>query len=567
MHTRWSFRPTTSERSSLTQPENGLDGLPHVRVGDALLPAVGPSFEDDPRGVVVLRRLARVLAWLDDQLLEPIEVEARGCFRTVWVFQLIGYRIDGNRHLVEPMRRKGGAEFPQTYSVELLRPLSSPDWVPFILQDQGLSDFGPQRHLFRRDRAIAIEERWIATEAYKRLLCDERFRRLRKNLLPSALALNPELMRIVRACDERGQGKGVNSEDYSLIWRHERAFSTVARENARLLSLAFKAVEEGEIDASGDLVAQLYDGLRTRGVPRATWRRLAQHGASFLLPALRHFDGLLLDATAMYLRALSAAQISFPPGDAVLSLWLRNWPGRVNLPELIHEGEGRNSPVLAAFLREGQRVAGTLEAAVWVEDAPIVLEWAYTERPELDKLQRRAGWPWLMRQARAWDRRRLLLSHKGPREWPCTLPRYEADGYCSTAIGTLEALVDEGAAFHNCLGTMAGECQRGYAQFFAVRCSQTGARVAVAAVAWHSERQAWLLGNLKGPANTEVPPQVREFGKLLAAEYARRAAHLPPPASDPMAELFAQVACETQEEQYASIVPRAPAIAELSAEA
>lgn len=520
-------------------PVRGRDGLPHLRVGDAGLPDDLPVFADDLEGVLPRLRMAGLLRWLDGRLNRPTEIEVSSRRRTVWVFGSIGYRVDYALRRVVPLLRMGGQVLRQDYTVELLRPLSNPRWVPFILREAGLSDYGPQRPLFRADGSIGLQEGAIAEATFRRLARDERFRELRRRLLPSALALDPELLRIAHACRDRHYKAAVDSVRYSLIWRHDSAFRTAARENSRLLPLAFEAVRRGEIDPRGDLVHQLHDALRERGLPRQAWRHLAQHGVECLFPLWRRLRVSALEGTAAYLRDLCVAGADLPPARVAYIHWLRVQVGWQGMAGEAGAGVSCRAPsfVAAAYLREAWSASGALRRGALTENAPVVFEWVRAVQPQPDKLQRRAGWGWLVRKARAWNRRQTLLRHTGAREWPSVLEHFEADGLRASAIRTLEELIDEGTAFHNCLGRLAAECQSGEATFFVVRRTRTNERIAVAAVAWHDRLGAWILGNVKGPANSEVSPVVRSFGCRLAAEYGRLAsaphgavAVRPPPA-------------------------------------
>jgi hypothetical protein len=138
----------------------------------------------------------------------------------------------------------------------------------------------------------------------------------------------------------------------------------------------------------------------------------------------------------------------------------------------------------------------------------------------LDTLQRGAGWGWLVKVGLARERRHLLLSADGPREWPCALETFKYGDYRATALLSVEAMVDEGAAFHNCLGTLVEDCQEGRTRYFVVRRVRSGERVAVVAISWVDRSRCWALTDVKGIANTKVPFAVLEFAILLAAEHA-----------------------------------------------
>ncbi len=90
-------------------------------------------------------------------------------------------------------------------------------------------------------------------------------------------------------------------------------------------------------------------------------------------------------------------------------------------------------------------------------------------------------------------------------------------------------MIDEGAAFHNCLSSLSESAASGRSRFFVIRDAMTRRRIAVACVSWQAKRSTWVLGNIKGPANIDPCQAVVEFGLALAMEYGRVAAHLPSP--------------------------------------
>ena len=153
------------------------------------------------------------------------------------------------------------------------------------------------------------------------------------------------------------------------------------------------------------------------------------------------------------------------------------------------------------------------------EDLRFVFRWAAQASPRLDKLQRRAGWPWLLRRATLAERRRLLMQVEGPRGWFSALDEVASGGLRATVMATVEELVDEGIAFHNCIADYVLECQLGESRIFAVRDVECGRRVAVVRLDYDEGEKAWVLHDVLGIANEPVGDEVRAFAERLAQAY------------------------------------------------
>jgi hypothetical protein len=170
------------------------------------------------------------------------------------------------------------------------------------------------------------------------------------------------------------------------------------------------------------------------------------------------------------------------------------------------------------------QVCSFSEPSALHEDLRLAFLWAEAEQPRLDKLQRRAGWPWLVRHAFEGERRRLLLEVKRPRTWSSALGEVASGGLRATPVDSAEGLIDEGMAFHNCIASYILECQRSRQRIFAVRERQCGRRVAVIRIDYDGTAGRWVLNDVLGIANAPVCDQVRVFAAELARTYNERMA-------------------------------------------
>lgn len=462
-------------------------------------------------------RLAALLRYLDRCLDQRPEVVRGDGYRTVWVFGALGYRVDSRLRAVYPVRRDAdGAVVAAEYTMELFRPLATQNFLPFVVRRLGLSDFGPQRHLFRKPVTIAGEEYRISQEAYRQLLRDPRFRELRERHLPRALALDPVLCGITLASRREIRSR-IASDHYSLVWQHEQTLRQAARECPWMLPLVVTALDEGWIDPVGDVVHQLSQAFREEELQPATWRYLVHHGTRFLRPVWRRTDrGHRMRAVVEFLRELERAGHPAPPPSWAISAWLGF---RVGHPARMDPGWNPIPPEVSRIaMLEAKRVRGTLQEFLLHEDLRLVFTWASRELPRLDKLQRRAGWAWLLRQGSAQEKRRLLLQTAEPKSWPFAIGAVESREFRATPVDTVEGSVEEGMGFHNCIAGYVEECQEGVVRIFVVKERISGRRLAVVRLDWR-EVSGWVLQGVLGVANTPVGDKTKAFALHLLGRY------------------------------------------------
>ena len=501
----------------------GVPSVPSVPRFTAV-PQFVPNMADTAGALLrygaLMRRLDR---WLD----APLVVKREADGHTVWLLDAVGYRVNRRTRTVHAVYHGRNGVRRGNFSVDLMAFLRLPFWLEFVVRRLGLSDSGAQGQLFAVDVQVQAEEQWLCQEAYRALRRDPRFALLQRERLPRALGLDPVLHAIALGARARPDLGGLDSRDFNLVWQHENLFRTLAREAPQLLPLAAIALREEKLPACEDPLADLHALCAAHGLRPATWRYLVRHGVRWLRPVWRAMGNRRrVTATLAVLRAFAAAGHPPPPPAREMRAWLEF----AHEPEFGDDFLGLPPAVTAACFAAARSPAARHDEALRA-DIRLALRWGHALRPQLDKPQRRAGWPWVRRQALAWQRRARPggPGHytEGDARWAAPLPGYEAAGFQARALISAEELVDTGLAFHNCLADFADACRMGGTHVFVIRNTLLRRDVAVAALGRVSTGGRWLLQDLKGPCNQPVSGALTAFAHGLLQAFA---AAIPPDA-------------------------------------
>lgn len=488
---------------------------------DAALPR---HLADSLEANVYKRRLLSLCRHLEAQLQTPVSVKHDADGRTVTVFGSVAYRVDDSSKTISPGRVDRDGRFRAAdYRVELLRPLCTSWWLRLVIQDLGVSDRSDQGHLLLSDQEIADAETWLADTAYCLLKADLRFQQIRFQGLPQALNLDPELTTIALGARPRGRRLHLLSNLYSTVWQYETEFRRVAGENPRLLPLLAVCAQKRGLDPNHDPVQQIRELFAAAGLSKAAWRYVTRHGARvFKLPWAMAAHQALADVAVEYLRVLDEAGLPPPPPPAVINAWLRVYVARGT--DRVHFRWGWCDvprDVLAIALRQADRHRYSDSLAAFVEAFLGVVQWAGATTPTLDKNQRRAGWPWLVRRWRAWEREEQDKAKAEGLEWDSAVLAFEHGPYWLTPLCSGRELVEEGIAMRNCMASLAPDCVAGNVRLFSVRRRSTGGRVACIGILRNREAHNWQVFDVKGFANKPVGRGLANLARYVAECHSR----------------------------------------------
>lgn len=467
-----------------------------------------------------LHRLAVFCAWLDRQLQHPVHAEGKiGHFRKVHVFKWLTYSINYKNRCITSGASINGCYEPTGAEIEMGRPLFSHLWIFPILKNLDLACNG-QIDLFLDEAEVNDIAQWIAVTAYRLLLRNPLFQRLRRVTLPQYFKLPPLIYSIALASRPRPVGPLIDSGTVNHVWRNEKAFQQVEKENPQLLPLLLAFIEQipaGDGIKAKDPVMALKNVFRAFGVSEASWRYLVRYGARlFKIPweisrGQPHFE-----VAIRYIKALQFAGLPPPPPPSVAKAFLHGYNGHREDDARIYEHflGGIDPAVLRTGLWEAdqRRQAGVVEG--FAEEFLGVCWWAENFPGSLDSNQVKAGWAWLVRQWQAEGEMQAMLEGIDPLCWLTRIDAYRAGHLAVIPINSAVDLVHESIAMRNCLQTRMVECACGDFEVFSVRDGRTGKRKGCIGFCFDSKGLP-IIEDMKGFANTPPTGEIRQIAQDL----------------------------------------------------
>ena len=474
---------------------------------------------------LLVDRLSRFYAWLNDRLEQPVAVTERNCIRFFSVFGAVGYLFGLQSRTFTSMRRGVGRWEKVPGNVELLKPLSGPAFLQPCLEQAGISEQIPQASLFHTPDLARQHDEWLCRAAYRLLREAPRFRALRRSWLPQAFALDPDARRIALRSGAHRPDIAILSDTYMMVWQDLPRLLRVERENPQLLPLVMAAMKRGVVRRGADPVQALKRRLLSEGVSEAGWRYLTRHGSRLFRCAwARRGTQTQLDMAVQVLRKLQAAGLPPPLPRSLQQEWFgitAHWievPSELIAAAAMQCAQGDAKPALP--LSGGPRIVPEIFARI--------ARWAVETGLEMDRHQCRQGWPWLERRYRRWQRGEGVDPAAEYREWPMLPAPLRVRGIVAVPLRTSRELREEGWAMHNCVGRAAGPCMAGRERYFSLRDGESGRRVATM-VLKNDGNGGWTPGDVLRSYNRPAPTHVRRAAVRVAEEYAKRALAFPLP--------------------------------------
>jgi hypothetical protein len=455
------------------------------------------------------RRLRILCEWLDDHLDNAVRVSAAGSgVRQVKVLDGLAFKVDSNRREISCAHLLSGEVVPGDWIFEVGHPLSSPRWLAPVIANLGLVSQVQGDIIFDANESVELRD-WLAGTAYRLLCRDPDFQALRRRL-PGLFEIPREIVSIALACRPRPIGPLIDSRSVNDVWRNEKAFRLVARENPQLLPLLFafvSRIREGEAVQTKDPIQTVKERFRQGEVSEAGWRYLTKHGARiFRIPWELSGNQCPLEVAIRYLNALDDAGLPPPPPPSIQRVLLHGYNQHVNETITVEEHfQAMIDPVaLRAGLLEADRRRRQGTVAGFIDEFLGVCWWSAHIPEPLDDNQAKAGWPWFLRRWQEAERVQQKLDESESLSWTTRLDEFSDESVRVVPLRSSEDLVREGQAMRNCLENYASRCEDGEFEVYSVRDAVTGKRLGCIGVRY-AEFGLPIIVDTKGIANT--PPK------------------------------------------------------------
>ena len=488
-----------------------------------------PNYLPDWQRHEVLRRLISLCEWLDDRLDRPAHTHtnSKDC-RQVHVFEGLSYFINYEKRYITSGSLINGRYEPTGAVFEVGRPLTSHQWILPILKNLNLAN-GDQGDIFFDVSMVDDIAQWMAETAYRLLLRNPDFQEFRRITLPRQFKLPKDIYSIAMASRPRPIGPLIDSRTMNDVWRNEKAFRQVARENSQLLPLLLAFIEQippGQIVHTKDPIMTLKNKFRASGISEAAWRYLVRYGARLFRVPWEISNGQShLDVAIRYLEALQFADLPPPPPPSVVKAFLHGYNNHRDHDARIAEHfQCKIDPVVlrvGIWEADRRRQDGTVEG--FAEEFLGVCWWSEGVAHLLDDNQAKAGWKWFVRRWQEEEEAQALLEDVEPLHWLTRVEECQVGQFTVVPINSSEELIRESLAMRNCVQTYMNDCVSGDFEVYSVRDSRTGKRRGCIGFSFDSDGTP-TIEDIKGFANTPPRGEVKQvayglFVKLQDVEW------------------------------------------------
>ena len=497
-------------------PARDAEPKPVLSLGSASKSAEPPLYMADWQQFEAKRRLTTLCEWLDDRLDQAAHTSAISKhLRRITVFESLAYEINTDRRSIVSGTLVQGRYEPNNVVFEIGRPLTSHLWLIPVLKNLNLAD-AAQGDLFFVDSELDDIAQWLAQTTYRLLLRNPDFQEFRRIGLPKLFKLPKDIYSIALASRPRPIGPLMDSRMFNDVWRNEKAFRQVARENPHLLPLLQAFIEkipDGETVQTKDPVLTLKKSFRDSGLSEASWRYVVHHGSKLFRDAWSSTRGQpALEVAVRYLDALESAGLPPPPPPSIVKAWLHGYnPHRENDARIEAHFQHMIDPVaLRAGLIEADRLRQMGEVEGFAEEFLGVCWWSEHILELLDDNQQRAGWSWFVRRWKEAEAAQAKLDDTDKRHWMTRLESFQKGRMTVVPIDSSEELILESMAMRNCLQSYTEDCSSGRFEVYSVRETQTGKRKGCIGIRFDDDGVP-MIADVKGFANTPPIGEVQQI--------------------------------------------------------
>lgn len=282
-------------------------------------------------------------------------------------------------------------------------------------------------------------------------------------------------------------------------------------------ALTALAVRGARLSPNADL-AELKVRLAEFGINQRGWRMVTKFGDALLNPIAE--DGRSAPPEAAFrnfcafIRLVQQCEMDIPPPPELVrvlfALLLPRGRSLADLPVGLFRAAWSRA---VALQYQGNDLEGFIESSL-----PDVLRWHFESGHE-SAPQTPREWRWYEDLAQHWTQR---CAHElSFDEWPALLKTpVESRGVMAVELLDVESLSDEGTAMNHCVGAYFPLCDDNEYRVFSLRKRATGERVATLGITL--DERWWVIDQVRGPNNDDVPAWIRDLARFVVMHCNRR---------------------------------------------
>lgn len=343
----------------------------------------------------------------------------------------------------------------------------------------------------------------------------KRFRRL----IREAMAVDPELLALVRAARFRSLHHGITQQWLSFVWQHGDTLARIRRQTPTLLRLVAQHMFQYPTNPSEDPTRACVKTLITNGLSKRSYRLLARVADRPFREVIRRFSvGYALDALLLALKLTESGHDAAIPRPLFYRVTFDQF-GTSMTPASI-----RNRLAVVpqrVFAEARTRLANAhddeaVQHIAW-EYRTIVDWWVACEPTE----HARVSWErWLSLACEEEARRCAALETT---TWPCALEELRTPTAEVLALATPLALFEEGRELRHCAYSYVENSRDDKLRFFSARMWHQG-RVERATIGLQHEARGWRIWDIRGTCNRRMGGHWIPLARQVAEAYSRNAA-------------------------------------------
>jgi len=310
----------------------------------------------------------------------------------------------------------------------------------------------------------------------------------------------------------------------SNISKHQIQYSEIEKDNKNLIWL-FTLMLQNEVELPrGEVISAMRQRLlHEDGLTPMAWRYVANGTAQdfrIVIDSEEPTDSpnWRWKCLIYWLQILSGLQLASPIPVPIQYLFLHD--SLIFLPEFNEvqfRGAWMSFGILRHIVKESikQLDAGTLERFIETELVEVIT-WLSTIDPKLDNNQTKKGWKYLARKATEWKSDIVTKATYQGLMWNSSLPEFHIDEWTIIPIVDAWSLHRLAITQRHCGDSFIEGCINGSERIFVIK-NSAGKITATLRLTLIDGK--WLVGDVKGFANSEVPADFRKLGEVIALKY------------------------------------------------